>query len=108
MMPTNRTRTPRARKAKIKPEALALWRELRRMKRNRIRTNRVEWLKAEKELCNLLGLWWGDAGLPTNVDGSEPPIYVQHNSYQAARWREAWRWRCALEEADNANGSHAH
>jgi hypothetical protein len=100
-MPTKRTRTPRAIKSKITPEALALWRKLRRMKSNRIRTNRVEWLKVEKELCSLLGVWWGDAGRPTNVDTPEPPIYMQHNSYQAARWREAWRWRCALEEADN-------
>jgi hypothetical protein len=109
MMPTNRTRTPRAIKPKVTPEVLALWRKLRRMKSNRIRADdRVEWLKAEKELCSLLGLGWGDAGLPTSVDGPEPPIYMRHNPYQAAGWREAWQWRCALEEADNADKSQAY
>ncbi len=107
-MTTNRTRTPHVRKSKITREALALWRKLRRMKSNRIRTNRVEWLKAEKELCSLLGLWWGDAGLPTSVDRPEPPLYMQRNPYQSARWREAWSWRCALEEADNADTSRTH
>jgi len=38
--------------------------------------------------------------LPTNVDGPEPPDYMLAcNQYQAERWREAWRWRCALLEA---------
>jgi hypothetical protein len=49
---------------------------------------------------NRLGLWWGDSGLPTNVTGPMPPEYLVGNPYQAARWREAWRWRLALKAAE--------
>jgi hypothetical protein len=44
---------------------------------------RREYLDGTKQLCNSLGIWWGDAANPLNDDGPEPPDYMRHNAYQA-------------------------
>jgi hypothetical protein len=89
-MTTKRVPLPRSRHARITPEVLDLWKRLRVMTpRERNHSRDREYLDGMKELCNRLGLWWGDA-----------PDYMQRNPYQAGRWRVAWRWRCALIEAE--------
>jgi hypothetical protein len=107
-MPTNRTRIRRPLKPKIDPQALAQWMVLREIDANP--TDREQWeedggrrreyLTLGKELCRRLGLDWCTMSWPINVDGLEPPDYMNHNPYQCENWRAAYRWRVALMAAE--------
>ena len=82
---------------------IAAWRKLRLASPSYRRT--PAWLLDEKNFCIALGIWWRDAGRPAVVDGPEPPDFMLSNTYQAARWREAWDLRVALDAAAGIVGS---
>jgi len=64
------------------------------------------WNLEEKNFCTMIGVFWGKAGMAATVDDPPPPGYMLAcNTYQAARWREAWVWRVALDAAAGIVGS---
>ena len=39
---------------------------------------------------------------PIEVDTLTAPLFMTHNSPRAENWRNAYRWRCLLMEAEKA------
>jgi hypothetical protein len=104
-MTTKRIPIRRDRRARLTPETVALWIVLREIEddpdgkewepEGRYR----EYLDGTNELCRRLGLWWGHSN-PLDATTAEPPDWMAHNELQADAWREAYRWRCLLIEAE--------
>jgi hypothetical protein len=111
-MSTKRTPLRRDAKARLTPETIALWVRLEAIQAAGDHNEweplgrRREYLDGNKALCGSLGLWWGYTS-PLNAVTADPPDYMRHNELQADAWRQAWAWRCALQEGARADRSPA-
>ena len=102
---------------RIAPEALAVWLVLREIAKDPTDRDEAEPVGRHREyinlnfkLCGLLG-FWPYFNLPIETDSATPPQFMTNNLDRAENWREAYRWRCLLMEAegdyersDRANG----
>ena len=104
-MPTNRTAIRRVTRRRLDAQALALWKAIReispkdREEYEPLGSHR-EYIELNCQLCTRLGIWWGFMIFPVEVECPEPPEYMRDNSLQAPVWRQAYRWRCLLMEAE--------
>src|SRR5829696_5504034 len=93
---------------RLTPEIFALWMVLREIQDDRegVRWEEDggrhrEYLDGTKRLAILLGLDWGDMIGPLDVTSPHPPDYIaMHQPHRAETWREAFRWRVALMQAE--------
>ena len=104
-MPTNRTAIRRVTRRRLDAQALALWKAIREISpKDREEYEPLgrhrEYIELNCQLCTRLGIWWGFMIFPAEVEFPEPPAYKRDNALQAPVWRQAYRWRCLLMEAD--------
>jgi hypothetical protein len=98
-MPTKRQPLQRKLKPHITPQALAVWRELRRLERAGA-TKGAEYSDLGKRLCGLVGCDWMTMQWPSTATSATLPAYLQGRELQAEAWRQARAARVALEQAD--------
>lgn len=108
-MSTKRVPIRRTMKNRITPEALAVWLVLREIAEDPTDRDEYEPVGRHREymdlnfkLCGLLGFWPYFMNFPIETDSATPERYMLHNPDRAENWREAYRWRCLLLEAEGA------
>ena len=94
-MVTKRIPKHRAVKARITPEIVALWRTFCEAGTDPDGLSQEQW-NAQMALNVRLGRRPWDVFVQ-HADGPEPPSGTDES--QAESWREAWRLRCALDDA---------
>jgi hypothetical protein len=94
-------RTPvRSYRPPISAEALALWRECCELERQ---GNEDALATVGKRLTIACGFDWPSMCWPTRVKCESPPLHIARSADDLAIcWRDAWRMRLALIEADAA------
>ena len=106
-MTTKRTPIRRDRRARLTPEALACWLVIREIAESPTDRDEYEPVGRHREyvdlnikLCRLIGLEWTYMNFPIEIDSPTPPLFMNHNPPRAENWRQAWRWRCLLMQAE--------